>query len=165
MRMDEFLGYEEYIDRPECVAELHAMRITAKRLRYTLEVFAPIYPGEMKSALQAVRKVQESLGDIHDCDVWTTFIPEFLDQEQTLMVQFYGHSRGYRRLVPGLQCFLEDRQAKREKEYRSFLGYWAKIKDQGVWADVLKTIRIPFFQGEQQPAQNGSTGDAGEKPA
>lgn len=147
-RMNEFLGYEGYIDKPECVAELHAMRIAAKRLRYTLEIFAPIYPGEMKTALQAVRKVQESLGDIHDCDVWGLYLPAFMQEEQAVMMQFYGHSRGYRRLVPGLQAFLDERRAARDKEYTRFVTYWRKTREQGVWDEVLKTIRIPFFQGE-----------------
>jgi len=164
-RMEDFLGYEQYIDKPECVAELHAMRIAAKRLRYTLEVFAPIYPGEMKSALQAIRKVQEALGDIHDCDVWTTFLPQFLEEEQALTFEFYGHNRNFRRLVPGLQCFLEDRRSKREKDYRSFLVYWAKTKDHGIWQEVLNTIRIPFFLGEQNSAGASpqASSDSGDK--
>ena len=40
--LDDFLSYEAYIERPECALELHAMRIAAKKLRYTLEVFAPL---------------------------------------------------------------------------------------------------------------------------
>lgn len=160
-RMEEFLGYEPFIEKPECVTELHAMRIAAKRLRYTLEVFAPIYPGEMKTALQTVRKVQESLGDIHDCDVWTAFLPAFLNEEREFMIQFYGHSRSFRRLTPGLQAFLEDRQARRDAEYGRFVTYWRKIRSQGVWDEVLKTIRIPFFQGEMPPAAQAET-PAGE---
>lgn len=165
-RMEEFLDYEQYIERPECVTELHAMRIAAKRLRYTLEIFAPIYPGEMKAPLQAVRKVQESLGDIHDCDVWGTFLPAFLDQEHALMTEYYGHSRNFRRLVPGLQCFLEDRQQKREKEYQSFLAYWKKTREQGIWPEILNTIRIPYYQGEQPPGlQKPGTPAVGPAPA
>ena len=39
LRLEEFLAYEPHIAHPERAAELHHMRIAAKHLRYTLEIF------------------------------------------------------------------------------------------------------------------------------
>ena len=46
---------------------LHDMRIAAKRVRYVLEVSEPVLPGA-KSGVTAAKKLQDVLGEIHDCD-------------------------------------------------------------------------------------------------
>jgi len=165
-RLQDFFAYEPYVELPECVAELHAMRIAAKQLRYTLEVFSPLYPGELKANLQVVRKCQEMLGDIHDSDVWLVFLPAFMDQEQCLTEEFYGHTRYFRRLVPGLQAFEENRERAREKQYAAFVAYWQKNRLQNSWQSLLDAIRIPFHLGESpapQPTVSSET-EVGANP-
>jgi CHAD domain-containing protein len=156
-RLQDLFAYEPYVDQPDCVAELHAMRIAAKQLRYTLEVFSPLYPGELKSNLQVVRKCQEMLGDIHDCDVWLTLLPAFTEQEYRLTLEFYGHGRYFRRLLPGLQAFGENRKRARDRQYAAFVAYWQKNRLDNSWQSLLDSIRIPFHLGEPpapQPSAN-----------
>jgi CHAD domain-containing protein len=50
-------------------AKLHAFRLAAKRFRYTLEVFRPLYGPGLESRLEQVRKIQTLLGDRQDCAV------------------------------------------------------------------------------------------------
>jgi CHAD domain-containing protein len=87
-RLAEFLGYDSIVRLPERVTELHAMRIAAKRLRYTMETFAPLYANGLKSWLNSIRDTQETLGSIHDCDVWGTFLPAW--KRRTGGMEFYG---------------------------------------------------------------------------
>ncbi|WP_413208065.1 CHAD domain-containing protein [Rhodospirillum sp. A1_3_36] len=48
----------------------HALRVTVKKLRYTLDFLAPLYPrGEAKTALKAMKRVQEILGKSNDITV------------------------------------------------------------------------------------------------
>ena len=46
---------------------LHAFRIETKRFRYTLEMFRKPYGKPLDPYLEALRKVQNYLGDINDC--------------------------------------------------------------------------------------------------
>jgi inorganic triphosphatase YgiF len=51
-------------------AQLHALRILAKKLRYSAEFFADLYDkGEVGPFLRALRKVQDVLGQINDIAV------------------------------------------------------------------------------------------------
>ena len=50
-------------------AELHAFRLSAKRLRYTLELFLPLYGPRLAERVDQVRKIQSLLGDRQDCVV------------------------------------------------------------------------------------------------
>lgn len=45
---------------------MHAVRIRVKQLRYTLEILAPLLPGDSVSALLRLRQLQTLLGDHHD---------------------------------------------------------------------------------------------------
>jgi CHAD domain-containing protein len=49
----------------------HDMRIAAKRLRYLLEIAGPCFGPPAKEGAKVARKLQDVLGEIHDCDVMT----------------------------------------------------------------------------------------------
>lgn len=49
---------------------LHALRISCKRLRYSLELFGPVLP-RLKPASQRFKQLQDELGAVHDLDVLT----------------------------------------------------------------------------------------------
>ena len=46
--------------------EMHEFRLAAKEFRYTLELFLPVYGIELEKRLEAVRKIQQFLGDVSD---------------------------------------------------------------------------------------------------
>ena len=47
--------------------DLHALRISYKKLRYLLESFSPLYQKhELKSLLKQIKKIQNLLGHLHD---------------------------------------------------------------------------------------------------
>ncbi|HEV8325439.1 MAG TPA: CHAD domain-containing protein [Myxococcota bacterium] len=51
------------------VANLHALRIGLKRVRYLAEVFEPGGPGPLADAIERLRVLQDALGAVHDLDV------------------------------------------------------------------------------------------------
>ncbi len=143
-RLDEFLAYEQYIYFPERVTELHAMRIAAKHLRYEMEIFAPLYPEELKSYLQAIRKAQETLGNVHDCDVWAMTLPQFMEKERRRILKFYGSQQPFNRLVHGIQYFQQNRLLFRKEQYELFLDDWQKWKTHTLWEEFCSVIRRPL---------------------
>jgi CHAD domain-containing protein len=147
-RLDDFLALEEYIYNIENIKKLHEMRIAAKWLRYTCETFAPLYSNGLKSTLISLRKTQESLGDLHDCDVWIQFIPEFMQKEEKRTLNYFGNLRPYQRLVPGLTYFLEEKRQQRQELHNSFLKEWETWKTEDIWGKLRQTIQVPFPQPE-----------------
>ncbi len=127
-KLTNFLSYEPFVHIPEKKLELHAMRIAAKHLRYTMEIFAPLFPGELIDWLQPVRQAQEQLGVIHDCDMWIDFLPQFLDSEHELSQNYYGHSRTHYRIIPGILNFQQNRQEIRNQTYQQFVAFWDSLQ-------------------------------------
>lgn len=68
-RLEAFLAYAPYVHQEEAATQLHEMRIAAKWLRYTMELFAPAFSDALKEPLAGARRFQELLGELHDADV------------------------------------------------------------------------------------------------
>lgn len=145
-RLEELLAFDAYVDRPECVTELHAMRIAAKQLRYTLETFTTLYPAEFQRYLQAVKQTQELLGDIHDSDVWLVYLPQFIQDERQRTLTYYGHTRPFNPLLPGLEYFQENQRLERAQRYQEFQERWIQWKSQALWEQLRQAIAAPVFQ-------------------
>lgn len=141
--LEDMLEYEPYLFQPERVKELHAMRISAKHLRYSMEIFAPIYPDELKGTLQIMRKLQTALGEIHDDDVWMVTLPEFMRKEARRVLKYTGSSAPMRRLTPGLGHFMEECQRRRAAEYENLLRDWQKWKDADIWNGLRRMVTPP----------------------
>ncbi len=159
--LNAFLAYDEIVCQPEKVAELHAMRIQAKWLRYTLENLGPIYPDALKEYIQAVKKAQESLGEVHDCDVWLQFLPVFMAEEQQRTLNFFGNARSFSRLKPGLLAFQQECQSTRDRYYNNFVRDWSKWREQDLWKNLRKQTSLPFFESKAtpEPEENISTNE------
>ena len=162
VRIDELLSHVPYITDPQNVQELHAMRISAKRLRYAMETFEELYGGQLKPFITTARKLQDQLGAIHDLDVWIVMIPQFIEEERARIVGYFGNVRPLRRLLPGLEAFRQSRIALREAGYANFLKEWAKIEEEQTWDKLLKLINTPMdleaavqaLKAEEKPQDN-----------
>jgi len=144
--LDEFLGFEPYISQPEKMAELHQMRIVAKKLRYTLEIFAPIYGEKLAAAISTLRSAQDLLGEIHDCDVWVSVLPEFLEQEKQRVIGFYGNPGPWNLLLPGVRAFQAERAANRVEKYQTFLHKWQLWQEKQVWLSLRQVTAAPLIE-------------------
>jgi CHAD domain-containing protein len=147
--LTELLAFEPLVlNRPQAKAELHQMRIAAKHLRYTMEVFEPLYPDALKEPIRAARKVQQFLGQIHDCDVWIDFLPEFLEAEHLRTVNFFGQARSFNRLKPGLAALRNDRELCRNRLFGEFTEFWHQAAGQNLGNNLLQILNAPLVPKE-----------------
>jgi CHAD domain-containing protein len=132
-KLDILLGFQPFVDHPESILELHDMRIAAKRLRYTLELFAPLYKDGFKSWLKSLKEIQDLLGYMHDCDVWIEFIPEFVEDEKKLTKDYFGNLTGFKKILPGIEVFLENRGSDRKRRFQEFNLVWHRLEGKSTW--------------------------------
>ena len=100
--------------------DLHRLRIAAKKLRYTLELFPASYGSSFNSGLASIKRVHRLLGAINDCATAAAIVAEY---------------RGGRRLA----LRLEKRQHNKSREFRQ---YWSEELQEGKqlegWIDRLE---------------------------
>ncbi|HEX6622348.1 MAG TPA: CHAD domain-containing protein [Pyrinomonadaceae bacterium] len=119
---DELSARSRSLRRPLKSGPLHRMRISAKRLRYALELFAQSHGETLKGFAEEIAEMQGSLGNLHDCDVW---VETFGDQlrEYADAADSSGdadHARRRDAAVWLLGHFAE----KRTRHYRDALDRW-----------------------------------------
>lgn len=68
VRLRELRSFADEARDPEEADAQHDMRIAAKRLRYVLELMEPCFGEVGREAAKEVRRLQDLIGDIHDCD-------------------------------------------------------------------------------------------------
>jgi CHAD domain-containing protein len=135
-----FLGYAPCLDDPADIKPLHAMRIAAKWLRYTLESFDTVWNGAFDMQLGILRNAQETLGIIHDCDVWADLIPEFISRETRKTQSYFGHTRPMRHILPGLEYYRQLRADERSSLFEQYRQDWFVWQEQHVWERLREIV-------------------------
>jgi CHAD domain-containing protein len=143
--LDGMLSHDAAIHNPDATEGHHAARIAAKKLRYTLEVYRPLYPDRLKSFLHHIKKLQESLGTLHDCDVWAQFLTGVVAQRhQALSGQDSSfaplNTFGEPPLEPDVTHLLLDRKNERDAIYRELVASWEDCKSHNVWERLHNEI-------------------------
>ncbi|HJR18958.1 MAG TPA: CHAD domain-containing protein [Actinomycetota bacterium] len=90
------------LGRSSDAAELHALRIRCKRLRYALEIVTPLYPDPAETLVKRLVRLQDVLGEIQDAEI-------AIEQMQEL-----GRNTGRR--LPTAAVFALGRVAERQHE-------------------------------------------------
>jgi CHAD domain-containing protein len=61
---------------------LHELRKTCKKLRYLMEFFQSLYPArEIRELIQALKGLQDNLGDYNDLDVHAKILKKYIKQD------------------------------------------------------------------------------------
>ncbi len=139
-RLGTLLSYEPWVSQPDAVAEHHAMRIAAKKLRYTMEIYGPVYRNNLEKPLRRVKKLQEILGEIHDCDVWIDHITTLLLHERSLLRSKKDVKRPETTTLSSLKLLLRDREMERERRYRQFMRYWQSLARVKLWDELHSAL-------------------------
>jgi CHAD domain-containing protein len=149
--------FEPFVHNPDAVLEHHAMRIAAKKLRYTLETYAPLYRRDLKKYIARIKRLQDLLGDIHDCDVWI--------EQMSFAIIKQRARRHPQEALPGapvstvapLRRLLANREKRRALLYRQFVRYWDALDRTGFWDNlrsaVLEGQRSAFCHRKSLPAK------------
>ena len=162
-KLNELHSWQECVDQPSALKELHNMRIAAKRLRYTLEIFADFLPDECKSAHKEMVQLQEELGNLHDSDVMIALLrlclasKEEVIGEQVLRKELKKQAKAFLPpdLIPtlldanvtpgakqryGLEQLLVRTEQEREKHYQTFRQHWQQLREQDFQQRLLTAL-------------------------
>jgi CHAD domain len=142
VRLAELRSFAGAVRDPAAVEALHDMRIAAKRLRYVLELTAPVFGGAAERSAKAAKRLQEVLGEVHDCDEFVPRVEAHMAKlraaDSAALRQSAGRSKDLdpaaareapnRRLYRGLEALDVYLRARREVLYASFLREWQRLE-------------------------------------
>ncbi len=81
VRWREMMSYRAGTEAGEDIEELHAMRVSSRRLRAAMDAFEGAFPRkEFRRYLRQVKAITDTLGDARDLDVATERLEELKGQ-------------------------------------------------------------------------------------
>ena len=128
-RLVELRQYEDSLDDPKDQLRHHAMRIAAKRLRYTMELVGPAYEGRLDESVEAARNLQVMLGAIHDCDVWTEQLSDFKKVQRKRIHKAYGNNGPFAPLKIGIEHLQRECRRQRKRVFGELGAYWGQLRE------------------------------------
>ncbi len=138
-RLDDFLSMEKYVHLENKKLKHHEMRIYAKKLRYTMEAFAPLYKNELAKELETITAFQDVLGEMHDCDVWADYIPKFIDKAKAKIKSSGNKKEEASKFEKALLKFLSYIKEQRRKHYNQFVRLWNRNMNSNFFVNLRKT--------------------------
>jgi len=135
-RIGKIFRYEPFVHNPDAVFEHHALRIAAKKLRYTMETYAPLYRRDLKKPIGRIKKLQDLLGDIHDCDVWIEQMSLAIVRQRSRRLPKGDPLDTSVSAIAPLRRLLVNREKRRANLYRQFVRYWDSLSRTGFWDEL-----------------------------
>jgi hypothetical protein len=138
-RADELCSFSPAVLDPTNVEALHDMRIASKRLRYVLELHAPVLGEQADHASKRAKKLQDLLGEIHDCDVMVPRVQRHIERLRLEDAAALREAAGpaardlapdaaraapNRMLYRGLESLIVYLRARRDVLYGQFVRTW-----------------------------------------
>jgi hypothetical protein len=139
LRADELCSFSPAVLDPTDVDALHDMRIAAKRLRYVLELHTPVLGDQAARAAKRAKKLQDLLGEIHDCDVMVPRVERHIQRLRLEDAAALREAAGpqaedldpkgardapNRLLYRGLESLIVYLRARRDVLYTEFVRTW-----------------------------------------
>ena len=164
VRIAELYARVPVVSHPEMTEALHDMRIAAKRLRYTLELFRSEWGVSGQRQIERVKAIQEVLGGLHDHDVLISLIDDELSrlaEEQRVRprADFTGEdANNLERLAasalrpppddprPGLIALLGREHAARRAAYEAFHALWTRFEHEEMRAELVSLSSMPLSE-------------------
>ena len=132
VKIQEVYSWAESIRDSDKVKELHNLRISIKRLRYSMEFLAINYGEEFQDFLKVLADLQEQLGDIHDCDVVEIVLTDHL---QSLPDQGDIETDAI-----GINALLLRYRETRKAKYEAFLQQWDALEEADFKGQLLRIV-------------------------
>jgi CHAD domain-containing protein len=105
----------------------HELRILAKRLRYSIELFSVCWGEEFAACAKEVAQLQTSLGELHDCDVWMAELGTWLKR----LARKATLEPNEVKMRAGATWLLKHLAAERMRHYRDALARWEQWQAEG----------------------------------
>jgi len=131
-RLKRVLAFGERLDLL-AAEDQHALRIACKRLRYTAEIFGPVYADALEEIIGPMVKLQDALGDVHDADVYRARVERDAGRR--------GRGRGANEALAAL---LADLERWRSDSLRKAASVWQEFRARKAQRRLKEIIGSPI---------------------
>ena len=134
-RLADLVKFNDEIYDPSDSKGLHKMRIAAKRLRYTADIYTPVFGTQLQEFVDETAQLQSFLGGMHDNDLWIGDLSHQLQKHQQETATSRSEKNELARMLAKLV-------RKRAKKYAAALKLWTKWQNTGRFKELGEVIGL-----------------------
>jgi CHAD domain-containing protein len=147
-RLKEFFSHWRDLDAPPTGEQLHNLRISGKRLRYSAEMLRAFYPDRLALLLDLLKRVQDALGEVQDYETER----RMLEAEVRRLEARLRHESQPPKLksvksikgeVEALRAMLDDGRRKQDKLFAAFSRLWRGLSHKKMRATLRHVVSRP----------------------
>ena len=131
-RLNDFLSMQQYVKIEDANRQHHQMRIYAKKLRYTMELFSSVYPNKLKKEIDTIKAFQDELGELHDYIIWNEYISKVKKKRIANKVALNQTLKNFSMYI----------KQKREEHYHNFIELWSACISSDFFEQIRKTTSL-----------------------
>ena len=134
-RIKEFYSHWPDPEQTPEAVQLHNLRISGKRLRYSAENLRELYPGRLSFLIDLLKRGQDSLGEMQDCETQRTVI-------ETEIARVARRNAAHPEL-PALQALVAEYRERQAVLLAQFREIWHAMALPEVQASLLAMTARP----------------------
>jgi len=131
-RLNELEKLSNSLYTPLDSRALHAMRIAVKRLRYAIELFHDCFGKKILRFSKTAARMQDSLGNLHDCDVWIEGFGQLIHDSKERQESEYALS-----YIWLFKHFMK----LRNRHFQKAFGQWRSWETKGVSNKLREALK------------------------
>lgn len=135
-RLKEFYSHWPDPTRPLTPTQLHDLRISGKRLRYSAESLRALYPDRLALLIDLLRKLQDLLGEMQDCDTQRGRVAA--DLARRALFEASGEERAV------LAKLIQHYEQRQVKLFTEFADLWRGVAGQQFRAALEEMVSHPL---------------------
>lgn len=148
-RLKEFYSHWRDPDQTPTPAQLHDLRISGKRLRYSADSLRALYPDRLTLLIDLLKKLQDLLGEMQDCETQRAVIEADLTRRRQRKL-----GRGETAVLKRLIQHYHERQAK---IFTELTELWRGTSNEKFHASLKDLISHPgsLMHDSEDPPTHG----------
>ena len=158
-QVDELLQHQDSLADPDERERHHPCGSPPSGCDTRWKLPGPCIPDRLDEAVDAIKRVQSLLGEVHDCDVWAEHLDAFAAKECGRITALFGHAGRFTRLQPGIDFLRADRYRRRQEVFRQLVEYWGELARGQFWDRLVSVV---LSRGRPSP---GGTAISAQPPS
>ena len=136
VRLKEFYSHWRDPDQMPTPAQLHDLRISGKRLRYSADSLRELYPDRLTLLIDLLKRLQDVLGEIQDCETHRIVV------ETDLARRTRRHADQHE--ITALRHLCEHYEQRQAKLFVECTALWQGISNHQFHASLKDLISHPI---------------------
>ena len=149
-RLKEFYSHWQDLNETPTAGQIHALRISGKRLRYSADTLSDYYPDRLALLIELLKRIQDVLGEMQDYETQRRILEAEVQKIETRLKRETDRTKraGLKGEIETLNALAERCRHKQQELFTKFSFLWRGLSQKQMHASLKHITSHPLNQDE-----------------